>query len=289
MVNILEDLVTSPLRKTCEDAMLDMFSNYNKNIWDASDNISVTPATWGGGSVYNLIETIHKNALLPIGVVLLTIFLYWEIYQMVIENNNGSDSNEFNIFRWIIVAFLGVTMLKYSMDIVMSFFDMGEKLVSSTVGSGITSVNATMDFTKVKDGLETKNFFDLIWLLIGLKFSGIVLNLISLFVWAFIQLRMIQIYFYAVLASIPMSTFASKEFRNIGFNYLKNLMAYALQGVLIIMSFSVYRIMLQEHMKNLTSVDGSGAFMMKIIILGLVLVIIIRQTSVIAKSVVDAH
>lgn len=285
---LIDEMVKKPLIISCENAMLDMFSNFNVNISNAKDNITISPQTWAGGSVYNIMSSIHKDAMLPLGVVLLTIFLYYEFYQMVIDSNNGSDFNTFNFFKFLITAYIGVTLLSNSLNIVLSFFDLGKDLVDLTMGGNLVIEKANVDMKSIKDGLNNLNVIELCGLVIGLNLSKLFLNLMGLVVWALIQIRILQIYFYAATAAVPLSTFSSKEFRNVGFNYLKNLLAYALQGVLIILGFSMYRVLLQQHINEMTGGGDAGSFVLKVIALGIILIALIRQTSVIAKSVVNA-
>ena len=287
MAWLFDEMIKKPLVQGCTDAMVDLFSDFNRNVWDARNNIVVSPASFNGGTVYSTINTIHQNAILPLGAVLLTIFIYWDMYNRVIENNNGGEFTTFDFFKFMITAYLGVTLLRNSMDITMSFFDVGKKLVDLTTDSSVTS-NIVVDFTPIKDKLLTKSIVDLILILIGFKLTKLCFAIIGIMVWIIIQVRMFQIFFYITLSAVPLSTFVSKDFRSIGFNYMKNLLAYAFQGVLIILSFSIYRIMIENHIKNITVTDSLG-FIFKILGVGVILLALVRQSNLIAKSIVEAH
>ena len=280
-------MIKKPLAQGCTDAMVDLFSDFNTNVWDARKNIVVTPSSYDGGTIYSTINSVHQNAILPLGVVLLTIFLYWDLYNRVIENNNGGEFTTFDFFKFVITAYLGITLLKNSMNITMSFFEIGKKLANLTTDSVVTS-NIIVDFNPIKDKLLTKGIVDLILILIGFKLTKLCFAIIGIMVWVIIQIRMFQIFFYITLSAVPLSTFASKDFRQVGFNYLKNLLAYALQGVLIILSFSIYKTMIENHIKNITVTDSLG-FIFKILAVCVILLALVRQSNVIAKSIVEAH
>lgn len=284
---LIDEMIKKPLAQGCTDAMVDLFSDFNTNVWDARKNIVVTPSSYDGGTIYSTINSVHKNAILPLGVVLLTIFLYWDLYNRVIENNNGGEFTTFDFFKFVITAYLGITLLKNSMNITMSFFEIGKKLANLTTDSVVTS-NIIVDFNPIKDKLLTKGIVDLILILIGFKLTKLCFAIIGIMVWVIIQIRMFQIFFYITLSAVPLSTFASKDFRQVGFNYLKNLLAYALQGVLIILSFSIYKTMIENHIKNITVTDSLG-FIFKILAVGVILLALVRQSNVIAKSIVEAH
>ena len=284
---LIDEMIKKPLAQGCTDAMVDLFSDFNTNVWDARKNIVVTPSSYDGGTIYSTINSVHQNAILPLGVVLLTIFLYWDLYNRVIENNNGGEFTTFYFFKFVITAYLGITLLKNSMNITMSFFEIGKKLANLTTDSVVTS-NIIVDFNPIKDKLLTKGIVDLILILIGFKLTKLCFAIIGIMVWVIIQIRMFQIFFYITLSAVPLSTFASKDFRQVGFNYLKNLLAYALQGVLIILSFSIYKTMIENHIKNITVTDSLG-FIFKILAVGVILLALVRQSNVIAKSIVEAH
>jgi|GEM_PF-2186827 putative uncharacterized protein gbs1362 len=285
---LIDEMIKKPLVNACANSMSDMFTNFNQSILDAQKNITESPATWGGGNIYSTIKAIHQDAILPLGVVLLTIFIYWDMYNRVIENNNGGEFTTFDFFKIVITAYLGITLLKNSMEITMSFFDVGKKLVETATKSSIeASIN--LDISALKNNLQSKDIFQLIWLIIGFSISKLFFNIIGLMVWVIIQIRIFQIFFYISLSAVPLSTLTSKDFRNVGFNYMKNLFAYALQGVLIILAFSVYQALLKSQIDTLKVTETSNNFIFKVLAVGVILLALVRQSNVIAKSIVDAH
>ena len=100
---LIDEMIKKPLAQGCTDAMVDLFSDFNTNVWDARKNIVVTPSSYDGGTIYSTINSVHQNAILPLGVVLLTIFLYWDLYNRVIENNNGGEFTTFDFFKFVLV------------------------------------------------------------------------------------------------------------------------------------------------------------------------------------------
>ena len=70
---------------------------------------------------------------------------------------------------------------------------------------------------------------------------------------------------------------------------MKNLFAYALQGVLIILAFSVYQALLKSQIDTLKVTETSNNFIFKVLAVGVILLALVRQSNVIAKSIVDAH
>lgn len=288
-MGFIEEIITAPLRKACESSMLDMLKVFNISIKNASDNVTVTPDSWGGGEIFKLINTVHKEVFLPVGIALLTIFVWYEIYQMIADTNNMADFDSSKFFKLIIVTIIGVKFLANSMDIVMGMFDVGSNIVEKVVKASNMSANATLDFKAIKDSLSKENFISLLTLLAGLKISKLVFTIMGFIVWALIQIRMIQIYFYVVLSAVPMSTFVSRELRQVGINYLKNLLAYGLQGALIVLAFSVYRVMIQQSMKAADGGINAASMIGGAIMYGVILIVLIRKSNDVAKSIVEAH
>ena len=57
--------------------------------------------------------------------------------------------------------------------------------------------------------------------------------------------RMIQIYLVTSLGPIPLSTMANSEWRSVGQNYLKSLLALAFQAFLIMVCVGIYAVLIQ--------------------------------------------
>ena len=88
----------------------------------------------------------------------------------------------------------------------------------------------------------------------------------------------------------PFATFGNKEWSNIGINYSKVILAYALQGVLIIIGFGIY----SELVKSFLAEIGGDAFDFTkslgfLIGISVVLLVSLIKSNSVAKSVLNAH
>ena len=71
-----------------------------------------------------------------------------------------------------------------------------------------------------------------------------------------ITIRFIQLYLMIPFAPLTIPTFLSDDWRSIGIGYLKNIMVYALQGVLIFLIISL--VPLFESAGKLALSNGAG-------------------------------
>ena len=76
-------------------------------------------------------------------------------------------------------------------------------------------------------------------------FVGLTMNVLSICIMLVIYGRMIQIYLVTSLGPIPLSTMANSEWRSMGQNYLKSLLALAFQAFLIMVCVGIYAVLIQ--------------------------------------------
>lgn len=96
--------------------------------------------------------------------------------------------------------------------------------------------------------------------LIGLWFQslfvGLTMNILSICIMLVIYGRMIEIYLVTSLGPIPLATMTNGEWRSMGQNYLKSLLALGFQAFLIMVCVGIYSVLIQTIS---TTGDISGA------------------------------
>ena len=94
--------------------------------------------------------------------------------------------------------------------------------------------------------------------LLGLWFQtlvvGLTMNILSICIFLVTYGRMIEIYTVTALGPIPLATLGNAEWRGMGQNYLKSLLALGFQAFLIMVVVGIYAVLIQE------SRDGGGHF-----------------------------
>ena len=96
--------------------------------------------------------------------------------------------------------------------------------------------------------------------LLGLWFQtlvvGLTMNILSICIFLVTYGRMIEIYAVTALGPIPLATLGNAEWRGMGQNYLKSLLALGFQAFLIMVVVGIYAVLIQQIG---TADDISGA------------------------------
>jgi len=114
----------------------------------------------------------------------------------------------------------------------------------------------SIDFDTLIPDLETQLEAMDIGPLLGLWFQtlvvGLTMNILSICIFLVTYGRMIEIYAVTALGPIPLATLGNAEWRGVGQNYLKSLLALGFQAFLIMVVVGIYAVLIQ------TNRTGSG-------------------------------
>ncbi len=244
------------------------------------NSVANTTTIWSG------IETICNNAVVPIAGMILTIVLLNDLIQMVISGNNFRDFDTSIFIRWIIKCICGITLVSNVFYITSGIFNIGTSVaVKATQGlfgtkSYITSINITDDL----------NIGQLLVLLILSGFLTVSIFIIFAVIIVSLCSRMIEAFMYLGASPIPMATFMNQEWRQIGNNWLRGVLALAFQGLFIIIALSIFITLFVNTVATL-STSGGSVFLQMGILLGFAFALIftILRSGAISKSIFNAH
>ena len=151
------------------------------------------------------------------------------------------------LFKWVFKSFAAVLIVTNTWNIVMGIFDMAQQVVNQSAGVIIsdTSIDLASVVTDLEAQLEAMSLGGLIGLWFQSLFVGLTMNILSICIMLVIYGRMIQIYLVTSLGPIPLSTMANSEWRSVGQNYLKSLLALAFQAFLIMVCVGIYAVLIQ--------------------------------------------
>lgn len=291
-----------------------LFDNVNGQISTMAADVSVTPANYSnwGASVYTVIKTISDDVILPIGVLIITALMCYELINAVLEKNAMHDMDSAFIFKWLLRACISVLLLSYTLDISLAIFDLGGELATSVAGkftesSSIDSSSFEWD-TLIDDfvlGLEPDHngnghydkadgdeYKHTTGEIIGMALIALICKVIFLAMWVIIEVtlvgRMIEIFLYLSIAPIPFATLTNREWGNIGTNYVRMLAALALQAVLIVMSVGMYGYIIKNLQFSGGDTDLSAATL-QLLGCSVALLTAIRGSKNFAMSIMNAH
>lgn len=263
-----------------------MFGEINNKIGSIATDVGQTPMGWNK-EVYNFIKNINDDVIIPIAGLIITAVLCIELIQMVMERNNMQDADSFELYKYVIKAFVAVYLASHAFEFSMAVFDVAQTLVNKA--AGVVGASTTFTSEELLASIETLKELDL-GKLFGLViettiFKG-VLWVVGILINIIIAGRMFEIYVYSSISSIPFATMGNKEWGQIGTNYIKGLFALGLQGLFLMICLGIYNVLIK------TVVLSSANFMAALSsIVGFVLLLglMMFKSGSISKSVMNAN
>ncbi|MCL2047158.1 MAG: CD0415/CD1112 family protein [Defluviitaleaceae bacterium] len=247
-MNWLFDGIGDWLRQLFTEAIMakfvDIFDSVNVQVGDIANQVGQTPAAWNAG-VFAMIQNLSETVVLPIAGMFLTFVLCYELIQLIIEKNNLSDFDTFNIYKWIFKTFVAVFILTNTFNIVMAVFDMAQNVINTSADLivGDTNLGSPEMLAALEAQLVDMSVGELLGVWLQVQIIGLCLSIMAVVIFIVIWGRMIEIYLTVSIAPIPLSTMVNREWGNVGNSYLKSLFAVAFQGFLIMVCVAIYAVL----------------------------------------------
>ncbi|MBQ3339361.1 MAG: hypothetical protein IJG82_07220, partial [Atopobiaceae bacterium] len=80
-----------------------MFADVNEKTAGIAGQVSATPQGWNA-SIFNLVQSLSDNVMLPIAGVVITYVLVFELVRMLTERNNLHDVDTWMFFAYFFKA-----------------------------------------------------------------------------------------------------------------------------------------------------------------------------------------
>ena len=239
------------------DNLTGLFDNVNAKVAEAAGHIGSTPQAWNA-NIYSMIRSLSDNVILPIAGVILAFVMTLELIQLIADRNNLHDIDTWVFFRWVFKTAAAVLIVSNTWNIVMGVFDATQQVVNQS--AGVIIGDTSIDFDTLLPDLESRLEAMDIGPLLGLWFQtlvvGLMMNILSICIFLVTYGRMIEIYAVTALGPIPLATLGNAEWRGMGQNYLKSLLALGFQAFLIMVVVGIYAVLIQQIG---TADDISGA------------------------------
>lgn len=263
-----------------------LFSTVNDKVGEIAAEVGTTPQGWNSG-IFNMIKGLSETVIIPIAGGILALVMCYELIQMVTEKNNMHDIDTFMFFKWVFKTFAAVLLVTNTWNIVMGIFDATQQVVSQSAGViiGNTSLDINSVISNLETQLETMSVGGLIGLWFQSLFVGLTMNILSICIMLVIYGRMIEIYLVTSLGPIPLATMTNSEWRGMGQNYLKSLLALGFQAFLIMVCVGIYAVLIQSIALT-TDISGAIWTAMGYTVL---LCFCLFKTGSMAKAVFGAH
>lgn len=252
----LTDWIKELLIGMIEGNLTNMFSDVNEKVGTIATEVGRTPQSWNS-DVFSMIKNLSETVIIPIAGLVITFVLCYELISMLIDRNNLHDIDTWMFFKWVFKAFVAITIVTNTFDIVMATFDVGQHMVSNAAGviSSDTNIDITSSIVSMVEGLKELGIAELIAISLETTIVRFCMDALSIVITVILYGRMIEIYLVSSMAAIPMATMANKEWGQIGNNYFRSLFALAIQGFFIMVCVGIYSVLV----KTITVTDNIHA------------------------------
>ena len=286
-----QELFTPIFRGWCTDIYSGIYDQFANTMINADNNIQSGLAPLGGA--VGIIETVSETVFTPIAVLILTAVICWEIISMVVENNNMHEFDVGFFIKVFIKAGLGVLVLSHASDIVQGIFETGNILANQVRGAAAAEIFAAPDTAYDFSQFHNKETVPLILLGLLLK---LFIGVSSIIVFVIILNRMLEIAIMIAVAPMPLATAANRAWGDVSKNFVKNLIALALQGAIIILILGIMGALIMNTLDFSgimgNPVDRVGQMYIRIFtVMGWIVVldIMLIKSSSISKTICGAH
>ena len=234
-----------------------LFDTINTRVGTIAADVGQMPADFHPG-VFNMIRTLSETAIIPIAGMILTFVLTYELIQVIIQKNNMHEFDTFDLYKWIFKTFVAVYILTNTFTMVMAVFELAQTTINTAAGSITGSLELGMDaaLANLEAMLQEMSTWELVGIWLETFLINICLWALTICIFIVIYGRMIEIFLVVSVAPIPLSTFANREWGQMGNNYLKSLFALAFQGFLIMVCVAIYAALVQS-IPEATNIHGA--------------------------------
>lgn len=265
---------------------MDLVQTLTQNM----DQFSYSTLSW--------VNNVVANSTRTVGLYLVGILLIIEIAKMF-EKANSSNAGIVTLKMFQGLSFraalggIAVAISSVLLQFILSI-GIGAAILISNHADGafnvfnLPSVEMSTDMLSIIGDIlgalanPTEALRKGLMILLLLIIGSLVTLLAFLMVWVIVILRFFQLYVMLALMPIPMASFASEEFDNIGKGYVKRVLAYAFQPAVIMIVFGVYNFLSKVTLDlvgfgNPLNV-GTDVMFFKNLILAIVFIIVLWQT-----------
>lgn len=228
--------------------------------------------------------------MIPIAGVIFTYVVVTDLIQMQMAQNNMHEHTTWDIYKWIFKTAIGALLISNSFTISAALIEVGAEIVTKVIPIANTA-NANGPTITTNSNLMDLNVWDLLSLNFTLVLTTVIYWLGKFVIQVFLVARFFEIYLYLMVSPMPFSTLTNQQLSQTGLNYIKNVIALALQAVIILVSFAIYTALSTSYTLNL-AIDPNEDFVSSIlesVTLILVLVVMVWRSRSVAQSIVGSH
>lgn len=263
-----------------------MYKSLNSKVAEVGAEIAKTPQQWNP-TVFNTLKDLSETAILPVAGMILTAILCYELVSMMTDRNNMHDFDVSTLYKWIIKSVIAIYLLSNTFQITNAIFEISSFAVikgSELLGDN-TSINILDSMENIKKLLEEMTVGGIIIF----SLETILISLVAMVLGVCIEIallgRIIEIFMYISVAPIPFATMVNRDWGTMGTNYIRGLLALAMQAFFILVCLTIYIALIN----NMGEVEDLKMWLLKSIGYSFLLVLTIFKSGTISKSIFNAH
>lgn len=293
----------NPIEKV-EEWFLDVLATFiQRSLFEASctikdivevlsGSITATPQKWNP-TMFTMLKNISDAAIIPIAIGIMTIIICYDLITACIDRNNMKEFDTSIFFRFIVKAWVAIYFINNVFTICGGIFELGSNIADTAIKQlfkETLEVDITLLSSEFHDMLVTLGIGDLLLSGLLVLFVYIISLVVLIIVMVVTAGRMIEILIYFCASPIPFATMTNKEWSNVGFSFLKNLLALALQAFFITITLAIYVILFKTNVVSITTNYGTMSnALVQWICYSIVCCFTLLKTGSISKSICGGH
>ena len=276
-----------------------LYDVVNSEVSHIGDTVSKTPQSFNSG-IFNFVKNLTEECMVPIGALIITYVLVYDLINMVMEKNNFHEFDTSLFIRYLGKACIAVFLLSHTNEIVEALFELGGDIAISAAAetSEDLAVDTENDVLRVFQDLYCGHIDDddsqpykaklsqLVFWALETTIIRFGVTVMELYFTILIYGRFMQMYLYMSLSPVAFATLTNREFGSIGKNYIKTIMALAFQGFLIMVCVGIYAYLISSL--DLSTADNFQQSLNSTIVYIVLLTLVMGKTGSISKSIMNA-
>nr|WP_317357539.1 CD0415/CD1112 family protein [uncultured Tyzzerella sp.] len=289
MFEMIGDFFSKLIAELCRNGLENIFNNINATAENIGNELGTNPADYNS-AIFSLLEKLSETVIVPIAGMILTVVIIINLFNSVLDERQRKDPIELYI-KFFLKTIIAILLTTNAFKITNYILEMGQGIVEKAIQvlNDDTVINLNENLDNFQAFLETLSVGKTILIGLTLFITYIIIWIIHILSYVVILGRFIEIFMRIALSPLAFSTFFSREFNGIGFNFVKGMIAITIQAFLIMVVIALYKGMLVNLVVDISTEESLNLFLVQILATSITLIFSLFQTNRIANSIFNAN
>ncbi len=289
MFEMIGDFFSKKVAEMCRSGLENIFNNINLTAQNIGKELGTNPSEYNS-AIFSVLERLSETVILPIAGMILTVVIIINLFNSVLDERERKDPFELYI-KFFLKTVIAILLTTNAFKITNYILDMGQGIVNKAIQvlNNDRVINLSQNLDSFQSFLETLSFGKVILIGLTLIITYIIIWIIYILSYVVILGRFIEIFMRISLSPLAFSTFFSREFNGIGFNFIKGMVAITIQAFLIMVVIGLYKGMLVNLVVDISTEESLNLFLVQILATSITLIFSLFQTNRIANSIFNAN